>query len=68
MKSRLVHSQSSLLQDIEESSLSGIIETEEKKLTTLLIKTYDMSDWSMWQTQVVENVVEPVKKEHEMRK
>ena len=47
MKSRLVHSQSSLLQDIEEGSLSGIIETEEQELTTLLIKTYTMIVLSM---------------------
>lgn len=42
MKSGLVHSESSLLQNIEEGGLSGVIETEEKELATLLIETYFM--------------------------
>ena len=42
-----MHSQSSLFQDIEKGGLSGIIETEEKELTTLLIKTYTMIVLSM---------------------
>ena len=39
MKSRLVNSQSSLLQHIEKRGLSGIIQTKEKELSALLIQT-----------------------------
>lgn len=37
-----MHGESSLLQDIEEGGLSGVIETEEKELAALLIETYAM--------------------------
>ena len=39
MKSGLVNSQSSLLQHIEKRGLAGIIQTQEKELSALLIQT-----------------------------
>ena len=64
VKSRLVYSQSSLLQDIEKGGLSSVIETKEQQLSALLIQTYSNDLRSLINTEIIQNIVKPVNKEH----
>lgn len=59
-----MYSQSSLLQDIKKGGLSSIIETQEQQLSALLIQTYSNHLRSLTYTEIIQNIVKPVNKEH----